>query len=58
MDALIAAVNGYAKLPVQHPDELTDFYNAIHRCQDLLAIRIARRLYPDGWPVKARQGGK
>lgn len=52
-DALIDAVQAYWKLPVQHPDETRDFVEAIHRCQDQLAIRIARRHYPIGWPVKA-----
>jgi hypothetical protein len=51
-DALVAAVQAYDKLPVQHPDETRDFVDAIHRCQDQLAMRIARRHYPQGWPVK------
>jgi hypothetical protein len=52
MDALVEAVNAYARLPVQHPDEPQDFAGGIHRCQDALAVRIARRHYPKGWPVK------
>lgn len=53
MDALCEAANGFSELPVQHPDEPRDFCDAIHRAQDLLAIRIARRHYPKGWPVKS-----
>lgn len=53
MDALCDAVNVYQTLPVQHPDEPVDFVDAIHRCQDQLAVRIARRHYPEGWPIKA-----
>jgi hypothetical protein len=49
MDALVLAVNSYVKLPRQHPSDLDDFVNAIHRLQDLLAVRIARRTYPKGW---------
>jgi hypothetical protein len=49
MDALVLAVNNFVKLPVQHHDDTPDFVQAIHRCQDLLALRIARRHYPDGW---------
>lgn len=50
MQALSSAARNYGKLPCQHPDERRDFVDAIHRCQDLLAIRIARRHYPQGWP--------
>jgi hypothetical protein len=52
MDALCDAANAYGRLLRQHPDEPRDFRDAIHRCQDLLALRIARRHHPDGWPVK------
>src|SRR5687768_4356085 len=51
-DAALAVVNGYAKLPVQHPNDMRDICDAVHRVQDLLAVRIARRHYPKGWPVK------
>lgn len=49
MDALVDAANIYAELPVEHPSESYEFVAAIHRAQDLLAIRIARREYPEGW---------
>ena len=52
MDALVAAVGAYAELPKQHPSERPDFVDAIHRCQDLLAVRIARREFPKGWPER------
>jgi len=39
----------YTNLPKQHPSELEDFCNSIHILQQLLTIRIARRLYPKGW---------
>lgn len=52
MDSLISAAQGFARLPVQHPDEARDFCDAIHRGQDMLAVRVARREYPAGWPVK------
>lgn len=54
MDALITAFNEFKKLDSQHPSELSDFTDGIHRCQDLLAVRIARRLYPEGWPTKKK----
>lgn len=51
MDALVLAFNEFAKIERQHPDEMRDFTDAIHRAQDLLAVRIARREFPDGWPT-------
>ena len=52
MDALCLAANIFGGLDRQHPDELLDFCDGIHRCQDALALRIARRAFPLGWPVK------
>ena len=49
-DLLVDAVEGYSALDVQHNSEPGDFVAAIHRCQDLLAVRVARRLFPEGWP--------
>lgn len=53
MDALILAANAFAKLPPQHPSERREFAEGIHRCQGKLAVRIARREYPAGWPDKS-----
>lgn len=55
MDALVTAWNKYVGLERQHSGEQRDFADGVHRCQDLLAIRIARREYPDGWPNKAKE---
>lgn len=52
MDNLLAAFNKFCALDRQHPDELRDFVDGIHKCQDLLAVRIVRRVYPEGWPIK------
>lgn len=49
MDALVEAVAAFDELDRQHPDEQDDFYGGVHRCQDLLAVRAMRRLYPRGW---------
>lgn len=49
MDALIEATAAFDALPSEHPDEATEFYAAIHRLQDLLAVRAMRRIYPEGW---------
>jgi hypothetical protein len=50
MNALVEAYNSYFKLPQDHPSELSEFVSSIHRLQDLLAVRIARRNFPKGWP--------
>lgn len=52
MDNLIAAFNKFSMLNRQHPDEMRDFVDGIHKCQDILAVRIVRRVYPEGWPTK------
>lgn len=49
LDALSDAVEAFAELPVQHPSDEQEFLAGIHRLQDLIAVRIARRLYPEGW---------
>jgi hypothetical protein len=50
MDALLDAFNAFDALEVQHPSDMFDVVNCIHRMQDILATRIARRHYPAGWP--------
>ena len=55
MDHLCAAVDAFEELERQHPQEADEFYAAIHRLQDLLAVRVCRRVYPYGW-VTFRDG--
>lgn len=49
---LVDAVQRFAALPQQHPNEINEFVTAIHQCQHLLIMRIARRHYAEGWPIK------
>lgn len=51
MDALCDAAKAFGRLERQHPDEGRDFCDGIHRCQDTLALLIARRAFPKGWPT-------
>ena len=51
MDALIYAWNQFSQLEIQHPSDTPDFADGIHKCQQSLALRIARREYPEGWYV-------
>lgn len=32
-----------------HPDDLTEFKDGIHRCQMIVAWRLARRTDPETW---------
>ena len=52
MDNIIETYNAFCKLDRQHPNEGIDFTDAVHKMQSILALRIARRTYPEGWPVK------
>lgn len=52
MEALVDAAAAFSGLERQHPDELRDFVDGIHRCQYLLAVRVCRRMHPVGWPTK------
>ena len=49
MDSLVAAWNQFTELPVQHEDDEPEFLTHIHAAQHILALRIARRSYPNGW---------
>ncbi len=53
MDALVAAQAAMAALAVEHPSEMATFAHGIHECQGVLALRIARRAFPAGWPRRA-----
>lgn len=44
--------NEYIKAGFQHPDEQNELRSAIHRIQDLIAVRIARSVRPDLYPIK------
>ncbi|MEN6349325.1 MAG: hypothetical protein ABFD08_08030 [Syntrophomonas sp.] len=52
MNHLVEAWVVFTKLSHQHPDEVRDFTDAIHRLQDLLAFRVCQRCFPVGWPSK------
>ena len=49
LEHLVKAWKAFATLPAQRPDDIREFRDGISRLQDLLATRICRRLYPDGW---------
>jgi hypothetical protein len=49
MDRLVDAWNLFVQMERTHKDELREFADAIHRLQDMLALRIVRRSYPIYW---------
>lgn len=42
--------NDYSKLEQTHPSDLPEWVNAIHRLQELIAMRVVRRDYPGIFP--------
>ena len=42
----------FSKLEKQHPNELSDFQDGIHKCQYILGMRIARYYEPELLPKK------
>lgn len=50
-DDLMSAYEAFLEMDRQHPDELRDFVDPLHRLQDLLAVRVIRRVFPEGWPT-------
>jgi hypothetical protein len=52
MDNLVAAANAFFKLEPQHPSEMREFQQGIHQCTSLLAVRVCRDVFPQGWPKR------
>lgn len=48
---LAKAYRVFTELEVQHPDDSRDFINALHTCQQLIAVRVARKAAPDMFPT-------
>lgn len=49
---LAEAFNLFSELYKQHPDELNDFADGIHKCQYVIGMRYAREHRPDLFPMK------
>lgn len=49
MDGVINSYHSFLKMDIQHPTEMREFVDAVHTIQDILALRVVRRLYPEGW---------
>jgi hypothetical protein len=51
LNLLGEAYNAFLLLPRQHPSEADEFRLSIHRCQDIVGMRVARRSDPDLLPT-------
>jgi len=54
-DALMQSYREFIDMPREHPDEMRDFVDAVHKIQGLLTTRIVRRVYPKYWPTRSDQ---
>lgn len=46
--ALVEAWNAFLELPIQHGDDITEFRHGIHRLQEKVLARPARRMDGQG----------
>lgn len=51
MDKLMECYELFLKMDREHPDEIRNFVDGVHKIQDILALRVIRRCYPQGWPT-------
>jgi hypothetical protein len=49
LNHLCEAFNKFKKLPVAHPDDMSEFIDGIHKAQNIIAFRVARRVNPKVW---------
>lgn len=54
MDSLVGAWNEFQKLAEQHPSDMAEFCDGIHRCQHILVMRLARRDYPKAYKLRIK----
>ena len=52
LDKLTDVWNLFIELEKQHPCEANDFADGIHKCQNIIAMRFARKFRPDVFPTK------
>jgi len=44
--SLVSTHNKFVELPDMHPSDKLEWSNAMHRLQDLMAFRLAKRNFP------------
>jgi len=55
IDLLVLAWNKFIRLDEQHPCDKSEFMDAIHKAQQLIMIRDARRNNPEIFPIYERE---
>jgi len=56
MNRLMDCLHAYLDLEYQHPSDMSEFIFAVHFIQGLLAARVVRRDYPEGWSNYSKDG--
>ncbi len=46
MNLLVKAHNEFLEIKQTHPSDINEWVDGIHRCQNILILRIMRRDYP------------
>lgn len=52
---IVETWNAFTKLPTQHPDEVNEFRILTHRMQQMMAMRLARKVLPEQFPIWKRK---
>lgn len=55
LDCLTYAYNHFSELESTHPNDLSDFADAIHLAQRIIGMRCLRRDYPNLWITKTKK---
>lgn len=55
LEKLVEAWNLFTELETQHPDELNDFKEGVHKCQSVIGLRFSRHYRPDVFPIKDKK---
>ena len=55
MARIIKVYEAYNKLETQHQTEKQEVCDAVHKIQDLLAVRVCRRMFPEFWECKPKK---
>lgn len=58
MEDIKALATNYKKLPIQHPYDNTAVAEAINSLTAVMALRVARRIFPVSWPTYEVRDGK
>lgn len=49
---LVRAWNKFLELETQHPNDIEDFGDGIHKCEYIIGMRVARKHESKTFPIK------